>query len=118
MRKKDKKPKVDVPARYAIVTALAKSLAIKQVDTVGVVADPWEWEAKLALLGERIRDNWRGPDPAPVMVKPRPIKPPEKKSPTKVAPAPKRSKCIVYRWLIRVSVLIRIDAGGFSMPQR
>jgi hypothetical protein len=91
MGKKDKKPKRYIPACDAIVSALAKSTVVKQVDMLGVVADPWEWETKLAVLGERVRVVWRAPDAEPFRfrVRQRPQPPAKKPEPTK-APAPRR----------------------------
>jgi Ran GTPase-activating protein (RanGAP) involved in mRNA processing and transport len=60
--KKNKKPKKYIPACYAIITALAKAVSVKQVDMVGLIVDSWEWERKLEELGDRITVVWRGAD--------------------------------------------------------
>jgi hypothetical protein len=59
---KKKKPKKYIPACYAIVSALAKTVNVKQVDMVGVIADSWEWERRLEILGDRITVVWKAPD--------------------------------------------------------
>jgi hypothetical protein len=90
MGRRQKRPKIYVPACYTIVAALAKSPAVKQVDMLGLVADPWDWEAKLAVLGDRIRVAWRAVDAEPFRFRTTRPKPPPKKPPPKTAPAPKK----------------------------
>jgi hypothetical protein len=37
-------------------------MVVKHVQMVGLVGDPCEWEAKLAVLGDRVKVDWRAPD--------------------------------------------------------
>jgi hypothetical protein len=41
------------------VNALAKSANIKELSMVGLVADRFEWEQKLEVVGDRVKVIWR-----------------------------------------------------------
>jgi hypothetical protein len=86
--KKDKKPKKYVPACYAIVAALAKTVSVKEVGMLGVVADPWEWEAKLAILEDRVAVPWRAVDVQGFKVR---IRPPPTPPAPREAESPRRN---------------------------
>jgi Ran GTPase-activating protein (RanGAP) involved in mRNA processing and transport len=52
--KKDKKPKAYVPAGYLMLTALGKSVNMKEMRMVGLVADWAEWGQRMETLGDKV----------------------------------------------------------------
>lgn len=60
--KKNKKPKKYVPGCYLIISALARSASMQELKMHGLVVDIFEWERKLAVLGDKVTVNWRARD--------------------------------------------------------
>jgi hypothetical protein len=60
--KKDKKPKAYVPACYSLMAALAKSINMKEVTMIGLVANWTEWAQRMELVGDKVRVVFQGAD--------------------------------------------------------
>jgi hypothetical protein len=60
--KKDKKPKAYVPACYSLMTALAKSINMKEITMIGLVTDWTEWAQRMELVGDKVRVVFQGAD--------------------------------------------------------
>jgi hypothetical protein len=60
--KKDKKPKAYVPACYSLMTALSKSINMKEVTMLGLVANWTEWAQRMEVVGDKVRVVYQGAD--------------------------------------------------------
>jgi hypothetical protein len=60
--KKNKSAKKYVPGCYLIIAGLAKSASMQELKMHGLVVDIFEWEQKLAILGDKVTVNWRAQD--------------------------------------------------------
>lgn len=59
--KKDKKAKKYVPAAYSIMTAVGKAANLKEITMIGLVADPAEWEPRVAAAPEHVSVVYKAP---------------------------------------------------------
>jgi hypothetical protein len=96
--KKDKKPKAYVPAAYSLLTAIGKSINMKKMRMVGVVANWEEWNQRLAAIGDRVTVEYQEPDTGAFNFRPKtagkPPSPPAKtgRAAPATAPGGRRSK--------------------------
>jgi Ran GTPase-activating protein (RanGAP) involved in mRNA processing and transport len=90
--KKDKKPPNYTPAAYTILTALGKSINMKEVKMLGVVANWAEWGAKMETLGDKVAVVYQGDDAGAFNFRPKTAPEPPKLPPKPATPTSGKRK--------------------------